>query len=117
MFRHLKENAETKEIWLDSVNGHAEHIHCLVSMNKDKSISEIVRLIKGESSFWINKSKLVRQKFAWQDDYWAVSVSESHLEKIREYIYQQEDHHRSRSFAEEVQEFMEKYGWNIIKEG
>ncbi len=86
-------------------------------MNKDKSISEIVRLIKGESSFWINKSKLVRQKFAWQDDYWAVSVSESHLEKIREYIYQQEDHHRSRSFAEEVQEFMEKYGWNIIKEG
>jgi len=49
------------------------------------------------------------------DDYWAVGVSESHLESMRNYIKQQDAHHKIKSFDEEVKSFMKKYGWKIIK--
>ena len=49
-------------------------------------MKEIMQLIKGESSFWINKNKLCREKFQWQNDYFAVSVSETVVENVREYI-------------------------------
>lgn len=114
VFGHISENAKGKEIWLDSINGHKEHIHCLISLGREQSVSKLAQLIKGESSFWINKNDLIRQKFSWQDDFWAVSVSESHVEAVRKYISNQEDHHREKSFSEEVDEFMEKYDWNYI---
>jgi REP element-mobilizing transposase RayT len=114
VFFHIHENAREKGIWLDSVNGHKEHLHCLVSLGREQTISKIAQLIKGESSFWINKNNLIPQKFSWQDDYWAVSVSESHAVAVRKYIDNQESHHRTKSFNEEVDEFMQKYGWSYI---
>ncbi|WP_206609998.1 transposase [Maribellus luteus] len=113
---HLSENAKEKEIWLDKVGGHKEHVHCLISIGKEQTISKIAQLIKGESSFWINKNKLIPYKFSWQDDFWAVSVSESHIERVRKYIDKQEEHHGKKSFDEEVETFMEKYGWNYLSE-
>lgn len=115
VFNHIKDNAKEKDIWLDSINGYKEHIHCLISLNKEQSISKIAQLIKGESSFWINKNKLTKNKFIWQDDYWAVSVSESHIENVKKYISEQEEHHRIKTFSEEVDEFMKKYGWYFIQ--
>ena len=87
VFQHIKQNAEEKGIWLDCINGYQDHAHCLISLNKDQAISKAAQLIKGESSFWINQNKIIAHKFIWQDDYWAVSVSESHLPEVREYIY------------------------------
>jgi REP element-mobilizing transposase RayT len=109
------QNAKEKEIWLDCVNGYNDHLHCLVSLGKTQTISDVARLIKGESSFWINKNNLTTSKFAWQDDYWAVGVSESHLVRVRNYIHGQEERHRKVSFSDEVSDFMEKYGWEIVK--
>jgi len=57
---------------------------------------------------------LLKKKFVWQDDYWA--VSESHLNLVRNYIDNQEEHHRHKSFSEEVSELMKKYGWKFAKE-
>ncbi|MBS4028781.1 MAG: IS200/IS605 family transposase [Ignavibacteriales bacterium] len=116
VFQHIKQNAEEKEIWLDCVNGYSDHAHCLISLNKNQSISKVAQLIKGESSFWINQNNLTENKFMWQDDYWTVGVSESHLQQNREYIFQQEEHHRKTTFKEEVEEFMRKYGWQLIQE-
>jgi putative transposase len=115
VFQHIKKNAEEKEIWLDCVNGHQDHVHCLISLGKEQSISKVVQLIKGESSFWINQQKLMAERFIWQDDYWVVGVSESHLESVRKYIHNQEEHHSKQSFTDEINVFMEKYGWNFIK--
>jgi REP element-mobilizing transposase RayT len=114
MFKHIKENAKEKNIWLDCVSGHSEHAHCLISLGKKQTISKVAQLIKGESSYWINQSGLLNQKFKWQDDFWAVSVSESHLEAVRNYIHKQEEHHKKISFKEEVDEFLEKYGWEKL---
>ena len=116
IFEHIKQNAKAKDIWLEETNGYSDHAHCLLSLNKDQSISKVAQLIKGESSNWINKNKIVNTKFLWQDDYWAVSVSESHLESIKRYIKRQEEHHKFKSFDDEVKNFMERYGWRVIKD-
>ena len=116
VFQHFKQNASEKGIWLDCVNGYQEHTHCLISLGKEQTISKVAQLIKGESSFWINKNKLTKQKFNWQDDFWAVGVSESHLKAVRNYIYEQETHHKTVPFSQEVDTFMKKHGWQLIKE-
>jgi REP element-mobilizing transposase RayT len=115
LFDHIRENARTKGIHVDFVNGHVDHIHVLVSLNADQTIAKIVQLIKGESSFWVNKNHLTPAKFEWQDDYFAVSVSESGVNKVREYIKNQEQHHAKKTFPQEYEEFMEKYGFTLIK--
>jgi len=68
--------------------------------------TKTLQLIKGESSFWINKNKLTQSKFEWQDEYFAVAVSESMLEKVRNYIKNQEDHHKKKTFNHE---FIQKF--------
>jgi len=74
-----------------------------------------MQLIKGESSYWINKNGLTKPKFEWQDEYYAVSVSESILNKVREYIKNQEEHHRKKTFLDDFDEFIIKYGFEKFK--
>jgi putative transposase len=90
-------------------------IYIVISLGKDQTISKISQLIKGESSFWINKNNFINEKSNWQDDYFAVSVSESQVETVINYIKNQELHHAKKSFNDEVQEFMTKYGWQKIE--
>jgi len=112
---HIKQNAKTKEIYIDFLNCVEDHIHLTISLGNEQTISKVVQLIKGESSFWINKEKLTKTKFEWQDEYIAVSVSESMINQVRDYIKYQEDHHKIKTFQEEYDEFMKKYGFEIIK--
>ncbi len=111
VFTHIKENAADKGIYIEIVNGYTDHIHCLISLKRKQNIADCLQLIKGESSFWINNNRLVNNKFKWQDDYFAVSVSQSQLNKLRKYISNQEKHHQKISFADEYKEFMNKYGF------
>jgi putative transposase len=111
VFAHIKENAKNKNIYIDFINGYSDHVHCLISLGIDQNISKVMQLIKGESSFWINKNKLCETVFEWQDEYFAVSVSESVLNKTREYIKNQEEHHKHKTFQEEYEKFMVKYGF------
>ena len=109
VWQHIKANAKEKGIVIDHINGYNDHCHCLISLGSDQTVSKIAQLIKGESSFWINKNNLCKEKFEWQNDYFAVAVSESIIDKVRKYIRNQEEHHRYKSYEEEYQEFMKKY--------
>lgn len=112
---HIMENAKEKGLYIDFINGSKEHIHCIISLNQDQNMSKVMQLIKGESSFWINKNKITMKKFAWADEYFAVSISESHLNKVREYIKNQEEHHRKKSWVDEFNEFIDKYGFKKMQ--
>lgn len=114
---HIRENAKTKDIFIDTVNGYQEHCHCVISLGIDQTMSKTMQLIKGESSYWINKNKLCKQKFAWQDEYFAVSVSESDLETVRKYLWTQEEHHKRKSFNEEFDAYIKKHGFKKFKDG
>ena len=69
VFQHIRDNANGKNIWIDTINGYQEHVHCLISFNKEQSISQIAQLIKGESSNWINKNKITKTRLQKQDFY------------------------------------------------
>jgi REP element-mobilizing transposase RayT len=70
-----------------------------------------LQLIKGESAYWANQNKIVKPKLEWADEYFAVSVSETAIDKVREYIKNQEEHHAKLSFSDEFKKFIEKYGF------
>jgi REP element-mobilizing transposase RayT len=114
VWNHIKENAIQKGIYIDFINGYSDHCHCLISLGVDQNIQKVIQLIKGESSFWINKNELTKEKFQWQEEYFAVSVSESVLDKVRDYIKNQETHHKKKTFQEEYDEFILKYGFKMV---
>ena len=109
VWNHIRENAKEKGIFIDFINGYSDHCHCLISLGVDQNIQKIMQLIKGESSFWINKNQLTKDKFEWQDEYFAFSVSESILDKVRDYIKNQEGHHKRKTFQEEYDEIFTKF--------
>ena len=111
VFEHMRENGLSKGIHVDFVNGHFDHVHCLVSLNPDQTVAKVLQLLKGESSFWINRNKMCSGTFEWQDEYFAVSVSESGVDAVREYIKNQERHHARKTFQEEYEDFISKYGF------
>jgi putative transposase len=111
LFQHIKQNAKEKNIYVDFVNGYFDHVHCLLTLNTDLSVSKALQLIKGESAFWANREKLTRTKLEWADEYFAVSVSESMIEKVRKYIKNQEEHHKLENFSQEYEKFIKKYGF------
>ncbi len=109
LLAHIKQNGVSKEIFIDRLNCVEDHIHLLISLGADQSIARVAMLLKGESSFWVNKQNLISQKFEWQDEYYAASVSKSDIHRIREYIDNQEEHHRHKTFQREYDEFMMEY--------
>ena len=116
LFSHITSNTRDKGIYIDSIGGITDHVHCLFSLDSDLSVAKAMQLIKGESAYWINKTKLVRSRFSWAKEYFASSVSESVLPKVRSYIRNQELHHKKKTFKEEYDLFIEKSGL-IPKEG
>ncbi|MBV5312228.1 MAG: transposase [Prolixibacteraceae bacterium] len=116
VWKHISQNAKEKNIFIDFVNGYSNHCHCLVSLGGDQTLQKIMQLIKGESSHWINKNELVKGKFEWQDEFFAVSVSESMIVKVRNYIRNQEKHHALQTFQEEYDGFIYKYGFQKYKD-
>jgi putative transposase len=112
LFKHVRDNANKKCIYLDFINGYNEHVHCLFTLNAEMSLSKTIQLIKGEAAYWANKEQLVKTKLSWAEEYFAVSVSESMVDTIRTYIKNQEEHHRRKTFAEECNEFMSIYGFS-----
>ena len=120
VWNHISENAIKKDIYIDFINSYEDHCHCLISLNINQSVDKVMQLIKGESSFWINKNRhlfpnMKERKFEWQDEYFALSVSESVVDKVRNYIKNQEEHHKKKTFKEEYDEIIENYNIQIRK--
>ncbi len=108
---HIKDNGKLKGIFIECVNGYSDHLHCLMLLNADTSISKQMQLIKGESSFWINKNKIIKGHFEWADEYFASSVSEDKLDIARAYILNQQEHHKKVTFKDEYEKFLKHLGF------
>jgi REP element-mobilizing transposase RayT len=101
-----------------AINGIPDHIHILIGLRPTQSISDLMQDIKGGSSKWINLKKFLKVKFEWQEGYGAFSYSKSQIVNIIQYIKNQENHHKTRSFREEyieiLKEFEIEYNENYI---
>jgi len=109
---HIKENGKLKGIFIECINGYSDHLHCLMLLNADTSISKQMQLIKGESSFWINKNKIIKGHFEWADEYFASSVSEDKLDIVKAYIKNQQEHHKKITFKDEYEKFLKHFDFD-----
>jgi REP element-mobilizing transposase RayT len=110
--QHIKESSLKSGIVTDKVNGFSNHVHVLLALGDKQSVSETARILLTESSNWINFNKLTGEEpFEWSDRYFAVSVSQSQIDTIREYIKNQPVLHQKKDFETEYRELIEKYGF------
>jgi len=106
----LSEYAEEKQIYVKINYVNADHVHALLDLPTNLSIEDVVQRFKGSSSHWINSNDVIKGKFAWGRGYGAFSVSESNVDAVAKYIANQENHHRARTFTDELMEFIERHG-------
>jgi putative transposase len=106
VFRHMQERFASQGCPVRSLNGTADHVHALFLLNHEKSLADVVQMVKGETSHWINQQAFLNGKFAWQTGYCGLSVSPSMVKRVEDYIRGQERHHRKVPFAEEYERFM-----------
>lgn len=87
-----------------------DHVHVLFLQNPQKTITDIVKQIKGSSSHFINREELILEKFAWQTRFTAFSVSESQLDAVYNYIKNQKQHHLKKKSQDEFDDFVKLHG-------
>lgn len=91
------------------VNSMPDHVHAFIGLRPVMPISGLVRDVKNNSSNFINNQKFVKGKFSWQEGYGAFSYSHSHIEKVYDYILNQEKHHKKKTFRQEYLQFLKKF--------
>lgn len=103
-----------------AVGGPSDHVHIMAILSRNIAVSEAIGDIKRSSSKWVKTKGPGLRKFAWQNGYGVFSVSQSHVERVRSYIKEQEDHHRREGFQDELRallktyevEYDERYVWD-----
>ncbi|TSA24078.1 IS200/IS605 family transposase [bacterium] len=101
VYKYISGIIRNKEQKLLQINGMPDHVHIMISLKPDKSISDIVRVIKSNSSKFINEQKWFDDKFHWQTGFGAFSYSHSQIDDVVHYIQNQKEHHKKISFKEE----------------
>jgi REP element-mobilizing transposase RayT len=96
-----------------AVGGTADHVHVLVSLPATLSVAKAMQLLKGNSSKWIHGTFPKLKLFEWQEGYGAFSIGISAVEATASYIHDQERHHRTRTFREEVVKMLRMHGMDF----
>jgi len=91
------------------INGMPDHVHLLIGMRPTQALSDLMKVVKGDSSEWINKKGLTKGTFSWQAGYGAFSYGKSQVPKVIRYIQNQEEHHRKKTFTEEYLDFLKAF--------
>ena len=97
-----------------AINGMSDHTHILIGMRPTQSISELMQIVKANSSKWINEKMFLKVKFEWQEGYGAFSYSKSHVQNVINYIQNQEERHKTKSFQEE---YLGVHRYKLFKDG
>ena len=118
LFKQIRIIAKAKNIYIMEINGHVDHVHVLISLKADQTISNIARDLKGGSSFWANniEENLFNHKLVWAPRYYAASISKSGVPNVRRYIQNQESHHMQGSFRKECEHFIKRFGFKEVLE-
>lgn len=92
-----------------AINNMEDHIHIFIGLNPKQSISQLMQLVKGDSSEWINKQNLCNSKFQWQDGYGAFSYAKSQIDNVVKYIINQQQHHKKQNFRDEYLKILDAF--------
>lgn len=109
LYRYMYGVLKNDGVFPLAVGGWKDHVHVFFELKPDLKISDLIRMLKATSSKWINDNRFVLGKFQWQEGYGAFSYSRSQRDNVINYIRNQEEHHRTRSFKEEYLDLLKKF--------
>lgn len=109
LYKYISGILRNKNQKLIAINGMTDHVHMLIGIKPDVSLSDIVRDIKANSSRFINEKRYGKGKFQWQEGFGAFSYSYSQIGVVERYIHKQEEHHKRKTFKEEYISYLKKY--------
>jgi putative transposase len=110
LHRYITGIVQNNQHKLLAINSVTDHLHLFIGLHPAQSIPELMRLVKGDSSEFINKKGFTPRKFFWQEGYGAFSNSHSQIDAVVKYIANQEEHHRKKSFREEYLKMLNDFG-------
>lgn len=110
LYKFITSVFQTRGHKMLQINGMPDHIHILIGWNPDQSLAEIVKVVKGESTKWIKLERGLASNFAWQSGYSAFSYSREDLNRVINYIKNQEIHHQKVSFLDEYKKLLNEFG-------
>ena len=96
LVEHIHQYAKTKKIILLAAGGYSDHFHSLIKLKSEQRLCDVIKFIKGESSFWLNNIRTTDGTFQWQTGYYAESICKSEVKRVIKYILNQQQHHESR---------------------
>lgn len=124
---HIRTNAKKNGIRVDFINGYSDYYHCLIQLDSDQTIEKVIEKLKGEKTFWINKKDVSTEslsvelppftetgknnKFEWKDDYFAIAVNESVMDRASNYSKSQQDDKNEKIFDKKYREYTIQYGF------
>jgi len=109
LYKYMTGIIQNKSHKMIAINGMPDHLHLFIGFEPVDHMSELIKVVKGESSQWIREKGLVKGKFNWQSGYGAFSYSRSHIDRVYHYIKNQKEHHRKKTFREEYIALLEKF--------
>ncbi len=109
LFKYIAGVMRENNVFSLAVGGWTDHVHVFFELPTHKTVSEIMRIVKTSSTKWINSNRFVAGKFSWQSGYAAFSYSKRQRDGVINYIMNQEEHHRTKTFREEYIEFLELF--------
>jgi putative transposase len=110
LFAYIGGILKSNEARLLDAGGTADHLHLLISQSKNVALSKLMKDVKKDSSLWLKTKGSVFRNFHWQDGYGGFSIGKSQVPSLKKYIANQKEHHRKRSFQEELIKFLDAYG-------
>ncbi len=112
IMNHIRTHSATRGIYIDMINGGADHLHCIILLDCNQTLSKIMQVIREESTNWINKNRILKEKFEWDNDYYGLSFSTSHFAKVSDYLQKQEQYHKLKTWNDECIEMMKYYDFS-----
>lgn len=109
LYKYITGIVQTNKHKILAINGMPDHIHILIGFRTTQSIADLMQDVKADSSQWINKNRLTKAKFEWQVGYGVFSYSRSQVPTIINYIKNQKEHHRKKTFIDEYRDFLKDF--------
>ncbi|MBI3233018.1 MAG: IS200/IS605 family transposase [Bacteroidetes bacterium] len=109
LFKYMTGIIQNHKHQVLAINGVADHVHILIGLHPNQSISDLMKEVKGSSSKWINDQRKTATKFSWQEGFGAFSHSAETIPAVIRYIQNQEEHHSKRTFTDEFQLMLNRF--------
>lgn len=109
LYKYITGIIQNKSHKMIAINGMPDHLHLFIGFEPVDHMSELIKVVKGESTKWIKEQGYTNGSFNWQSGYGAFSYSRSHIDRVYHYIKNQKEHHRQKTFREEYIKLLKKF--------